>query len=107
MSDFYQKPGVGKLIDDLLMTRGYLAIAENDFAWSSWESQASALDEIDGLIHALQSGGGIDTLNLRCLFAPTGPIQEVSLSSGWAQVFIELANKFDAILDEYIASNFI
>ena len=29
------------------------------------------------------------------LFAPTGPIQEVSLSSGWGDVFIELAERFD------------
>jgi len=29
------------------------------------------------------------------LFAPTGPIQEVSLSSGWGQEFLELAERFD------------
>ena len=32
---------------------------------------------------------------MQVLFAPTGPIQEVSLSSGWENDFIELANRFD------------
>jgi hypothetical protein len=30
------------------------------------------------------------------LFAPTGPIQEVSLSSGWGDMFLELAKRMDA-----------
>jgi hypothetical protein len=32
---------------------------------------------------------------LRVLFAPTGPIQEVSVSSGWGDAFLELADRFD------------
>jgi hypothetical protein len=30
------------------------------------------------------------------LFAPTGPIREVSLSSGWAEESLALAERFDA-----------
>jgi len=33
------------------------------------------------------------------LFAPTGPIQEVSLSSGWGQGFLKLAEDFDAAVE--------
>lgn len=29
------------------------------------------------------------------LFAPTGPIQEVSLTSGWANPFLKVAERFD------------
>jgi hypothetical protein len=29
------------------------------------------------------------------LFAPTGPIQEVSISSGWGNEFLDLAERFD------------
>jgi hypothetical protein len=29
------------------------------------------------------------------LFAPTGPIQEVSLSSGWSETFLKVAERFD------------
>jgi len=32
---------------------------------------------------------------MRVLFAPTGPIQEVSLSSGWGDAFLKIAEQFD------------
>jgi hypothetical protein len=39
-------------------------------------------------------------LELSVLFAPTGPVQEVSVSSGWGDEFLILANEFDAALAE-------
>jgi hypothetical protein len=32
------------------------------------------------------------------VFAPTGPMQEVSLSRGWGQEFLTLAERFDAAM---------
>jgi len=32
---------------------------------------------------------------LRLLFAPTGPLQETSMTSGWADEFLALATRFD------------
>ena len=32
---------------------------------------------------------------MEVLFAPTGPIQEVSLSSGWGKEFLALSERFD------------
>jgi len=43
----------------------------------------------------LERGELPDRLAMRVLFAPTGPLQELSLSSGWAQEFLELADAFD------------
>jgi hypothetical protein len=37
-------------------------------------------------------------LDLEVMFAATGPIQEVSLSSGWGQDFLGLADKFDTAM---------
>ncbi len=75
--------------------RGLLAAADNDFTWSSWPDQRTALDEIDMILVELRSGIFPSALTLDVLFAPTGPIQEVSLSSGWGDAYIELANRFD------------
>jgi len=36
--------------------------------------------------------------SLSFLFLPTGPLQEVSISNGWAEEFLELAAKFDAVV---------
>lgn len=73
-------------------TRRLLALPENDFAWSSWKDQQAALAEVDEHIHTLERGS---VPNLSVLFLPTGPIQEVSVSSGWGEEFLQLAERFD------------
>ena len=72
--------------------RKLLALPENDFTWSSWEDQRAALAEMDDHIASLERGS---VPGLSVLFLPTGPIQEVSLSSGWGEEFLRLAERFD------------
>ena len=72
--------------------RKLLALPENDFTWSSWEDREAALAEVDEHIATLERGS---VPNLSVLFLPTGPIQEVSLSSGWGAEFLSLAERFD------------
>ena len=72
--------------------RDLLARPDNDFAWSSWEDREAALAEVDEHIATLERGSVPD---LSVLFLPTGPIQEVSLSSGWGSEFLSLAERFD------------
>jgi hypothetical protein len=67
----------------------------NDFSWSSWNSSSEATEEIEGLIASIESGRLPDRVNITVLCAPTGPIQEVSLSSGWGEEFLELAQRMD------------
>jgi hypothetical protein len=89
------------LLDIFSEVRTLLARPENDFDWSSWEDETDALAEIDGILTSLRAGDLPDTMNLLILFAPTGPMQEVSLSSGWGNRFLELAERFDdAVSDD-------
>lgn len=81
-----------KLIAVLRETRAFLALEDNDFSWSSWRDQYQAISEIDSIIRELENGLVPD---MRVLFVPTGPIQEVSLSSGWGNEFVKLAKRFD------------
>jgi hypothetical protein len=83
-----------KLDAILVEARVLLARPENDFAWSSWENQDAALAEIDTLIAEVRRGQ-VPKATLDVLFLVTGPIQEVSLSSGWAQEFLALATRYD------------
>jgi hypothetical protein len=92
MSDM---PRATRLLSVLEEARRLLAADDNDFSWSAWNDRDDALDEIDTLLSELRSGMLPSALTLKVLFAPTGPIQEVSLSSGWGDVFIELAERFD------------
>ena len=83
---------LNKLITILREAKAFLALDGNDFSWSSWRDQNQAISEIDSIITELENGSVPD---IRVLFAPTGPIQEISLSSGWGHEFIELAERFD------------
>lgn len=80
--------------------RTLLAHPENDFDWSSWQDEEDALAEIDGIIANLRAGETPDTATMHVLFAPTGPMQEVSLSSGWGNRFLELAERFDEAIGD-------
>lgn len=86
-----------ELASVLREARTLLARPGNDFIWSSWEDVDAALDEVDGLVATLGAGRLPSRLTVSLLFAPTGPIQEVSLSSGWAKEFLVLASRCDAV----------
>ncbi|WP_161599681.1 hypothetical protein [Pseudomonas arsenicoxydans] len=43
-------------------------------------------------LHRLLQG-----LNVAVLFAPTGPLQELCMSSGWAETYLKVAGKFDEV----------
>ena len=85
-----------ELVDVLREARALLALPDNDFTWSSWEGAPAALEELDRQIAAIEAGQLPPRLELSVLFVPTGPMQEVSLCSGWAHEFLAVASRFDA-----------
>jgi hypothetical protein len=91
-------PQLATLLSVLEAARRLLAADDNDFTWSSWQDRDDALREIDALLADVRSGTLPSALALHVLFAPTGPIQAVSLSSGWGDAFVELAERFDAAM---------
>jgi hypothetical protein len=93
------------LLAILREVRCLLARPENDFSWSGWNDETAALGEIDALIAGITSGEIPELGSLKVLFAPTGPIQEVSVSSGWGNEFLTLADRFDAALSDIHTSN--
>jgi hypothetical protein len=91
-------PDLGKLLSVFEEARTLLADPDNDFTWSSWRDGKEALAEVDQVLTALRAGVLPRDVTLAVLFAPTGPLQEVSLSSGWGDEFINLARRFDDAL---------
>ncbi|GAB2639689.1 hypothetical protein [Nocardia goodfellowii] len=83
------------LLEVLAATRRYMVLPDNDFSWSTWEDAEGALAEFDGLVAEVERGARPRTLVV--LFAPTGPLQELAISSGWADSYPELAARFDAL----------
>ena len=84
-----------ELLDILTEARLLLARPYNNFDWSSWADTAAALREVDELISAMESDRLPSRFSIATLFAPTGPIQEVSISSGWGDEFLSLADRCD------------
>lgn len=87
------------LLSILLEARELLARPGNEFAWSKWKSAAEALAEIDRHIAIVDQGQPLEKFRLNLLFAPTGSIQEVSMSSGWSRHFMDLATRFDDVME--------
>jgi hypothetical protein len=86
-----------EMIAVLHEARELLGRPDNDFTWSSWEDAPAARAEIDDLLSRLLAGDIPMQGALAILFAPTGPMQEVSLSSGWGDEFCALADRYDAV----------
>lgn len=83
-----------------LEARTLLERPGNDFLWSKWSGSKEAIAEIDQIIAEITAGKILRSrLSLAALFAPTGSIQEVSMSNGWGNEFLDLAGRFDAALD--------
>ncbi len=88
-------PSAAKLIPVFEEARRLVALPDNEFIWSSWRDTEHALEEIDGILSALTSAEVPEGLSMRVIFAPTGPMQELSIDSGWGQEFLDLADRFD------------
>jgi hypothetical protein len=91
---------ISDLIKMLNNTRDFLSRPENDFVYSGWDNVQDALEEFDTLIARLRKNDLPSRLELSVLFAPTGPIQELSVRSGWGDECLVLANEFDAALED-------
>ncbi|MDH0897326.1 MULTISPECIES: hypothetical protein [unclassified Pseudomonas] len=74
-----------------------LSLPDNDFLWSSWNDEHEAKQEIVELIATLGNGALPERAMVSWLFVPTGPLQEVSLGSGWGDVFISVSAKYDEV----------
>ncbi|MCP4363479.1 MAG: hypothetical protein GY796_36220 [Chloroflexi bacterium] len=91
------KDPLGCLILVLKSAIELLALPDNVFCWSSWEDNEEATNEIMALIDIIKDGNLPDIDNVSVLFSPTGPIQEISLSSGWGKIFLKVAKKYDEV----------
>lgn len=71
----------------LVELRALVALPDNDFTYSWWDSTQEALAELDGVTRD----------GLATLFLPTSGMQELAISSGWGSEFNALADRFDAL----------
>ena len=87
-----------RLTQVLERVRIMVAQEGNDFAWSRWSGRDEAMAELDGLIKRVALGAA-PMHEVARLFDPTGPLHELSLSSGWSDAFISFSDQVDRILE--------
>jgi hypothetical protein len=86
---------LGLLSDVLVASIELVSIEGNDFSWSSWNDRDHAVAELQGILKQVQAGVVPEESSVSVLFAPTGPLQELSMSSGWAETYLRLAERYD------------
>jgi len=62
------------------------------------ESTNIIVSNENDFIYKIDNDLKFDRLTLRALYAATGPIGEVALSSGWADEYLKVASKFDTAI---------
>ncbi len=88
---------IASLIHILESAIELVSLPDNDFCWSRWKGADEAIAEIDSIKNRLKNGCLNNCLPISSLFEPTGPLQEVSLSSGWGDAFLKVAEKYDEV----------
>ena len=74
---------------------------DSDLMYSSFETAHELRTEIDDLILRLQQDDKEVVKDIYVYFLPTSTFQEHSLQNHWSSRYIELAERFDKIYEQY------
>jgi hypothetical protein len=63
--------------------------------WSGYDRVDDVVSDLTDPISRLAKGDLSRWTDLEILFAPTGDLNEISISNGWSGWFLDLARRFD------------
>jgi hypothetical protein len=89
----------GEIISILMEAERFLELPDTVIAWSRYNTVEEAVEDINQHIARLRSGDFSRMDDLALLFAPTGSLQEISISSGWGEAFLDIAARFDRAVE--------
>jgi hypothetical protein len=70
-------------------------LTDNNFICARWDGAIDASKEINDLMKLLSVSNSLAKNKLSLLFAPTASFQELSILSGWGEIFIKLSQYHD------------
>jgi len=91
---------INNVIKVLKKTKAIIKNTTIDVAWSQFESEEEVIEALDEQMEKLISHDFSTIWDLILLFAPTGSLQEISISSGWGDEYLTLAFEFDTAINE-------
>ncbi len=74
--------------------------SNTDIIWSKYNSVDELIIEIENLLEGLREIDHSTIEKIRLMIAPTGSLQEISISNGWGEKFIELAIKVESSIGD-------
>ena len=81
-------------------------LPDTDVSWTSYCTPQEAIDDIQNAICLLKQNDDFALDNLSLLFAPTGDVQEISISSGWSAEYLEISARVDQFIAKLKSKNF-
>ncbi|HUW89548.1 MAG TPA: hypothetical protein VMV43_03430 [Candidatus Nanopelagicaceae bacterium] len=83
------------LIKILEIVKKLILEPRTDISWSTFDSKDELIFEIDTHIQKLKLEDFSKVKDIILLFAPTSDFQEISLSSGWSNHYLNISERFD------------
>jgi hypothetical protein len=69
-----------------------------DVTWSSYDDSEQVINEIKIIENSILNGNVKSIEEMNFLLSPTGGLQEISISSGWGDEFLEIAESLEYAL---------
>ena len=91
---------INDVINVLKKTKAIIKNRDIGVAWSRFDSEDDVIVALDDHIENLIFHNFSNIWDLMILFAPTGSLQEISISSGWGAEYLALASEFDVAIKE-------
>lgn len=85
-----------KVAELLLQIRSCIT-EESDTVWAGFDNVEAFLEELNKDIDNIQLCDFQTLKKVHIEFLPTSTYQELSLSNGWSEMYLQLATEFDAI----------
>jgi ATP-dependent Clp protease protease subunit len=90
-----QSPETDRSLREVLSdTKAFIKKSEESI-WAGL-SPAEIATDLDIAIDRIDENKAVDASHLKMLFAPTGPLQESAMASGWSEEYMRLSKEFDA-----------
>jgi hypothetical protein len=79
--------------------KGYIS-KDTDVIWAGYDNVDEFLTELNKYIEKMESCDFDALGKLEMNFAPTSSYQDLSISNGWGDDFLELADQFDQLTEK-------
>ena len=82
--------------------RKLLSSSTTDISWSNYDSVGAILEELSFLENGMRNMKEDAFKEMLFLLAPTNNLQEISISSGWADEFLDIADNLEKEIHHHI-----